>query len=81
MTVKEEVLKMVSALKNSGFQPMDIIFEGAISVKGEKILDALDEAVAEKAISGVVRIVYLAGENAVRFVEIPLGEIPQQKKG
>lgn len=79
MTIKDEVTKMVSALKSSGFAPMDIIFEGAISVKGGKVLDALDEAVGEKAISGVVRIVYSAGENAIRFVEIPLGELPPQQ--
>lgn len=80
MAVKDEVMKTVTALKNAGFTPMDIIFEGAISVKGGKVLEALDEAVTEKAISGVIRIVYAAGENAIRFVEIPLGEMPPQQQ-
>lgn len=80
MPVKEEVLKTVGALKDSGFTPLDVIFEGAISVKGGKTLDALDEAVAERAISGVIRIVYTAGANTIRFVEIPLGELPQQQQ-
>lgn len=75
MDITDEVEKTIDALKKAGFNPFDAVFEGAIGVKDEDTL-ALVQKLSEKQMAqGVVRVVYSAGdENAVRYVEIPVGE-------
>ena len=81
MKVKDEVLKVIDALKQAGFEPVDAVFEGAVGVKQDTTLAFVDKLNDAKMVSGVIRVIYTAGENQVRFVEIPVGqnEPPQEK--
>ncbi len=79
-SVKDEVLKVIEALKNAGFTPVDAVFEGAIGVKEDTTLAFVDKLTDAQLVSGVVRVIYTAGEDQVRFVEIPVGEPPGQEE-
>ncbi len=75
MKIKDEVLKTIKAIEGAGFKPVDAVFEGALGVKEASelaFLDALDE---KDLVSGVIRIIYSAEGNSVRFVEIPVGHM------
>lgn len=79
MKVSEEVQKIINALKTSGFTPIDAVFEGAVGVKQDTTLKVLDELNEKDLVSGVVRVIYSAGDDQFRFVEIPVGKgAPQQ---
>jgi hypothetical protein len=74
MKVKEEVLTVIEALKKAGFTPVDAVFEGAVGVKEDTTLAFMDKLNDAQMVSGVVRVIYTTADNAVRFVEIPVGE-------
>jgi hypothetical protein len=74
MKVKDEVLTIIDALKKAGFTPVDAVFEGAVGVKEDTTLAFMDKLNDAQMVSGVVRVIYTAADNAVRFVEIPVGE-------
>ncbi len=74
MKVKEEVLKVIDALKNAGFTPVDAVFEGAVGVKEDTTLTFMDKLNDNNLVSGVVRVIYSSGDEQVRFVEIPVGQ-------
>ena len=76
MKVKAEVLKTIEALKNSGFNPVDAVFEGAVGVKEDTTLDYMDKLNDAKLVSGVIRVIYTVEDDTVRFVEIPVGDAP-----
>ena len=80
MKVKEEVLKVIDALKAAGFTPVDAVFEGALGVKEDTTLAFMDKLNDNNMVSGVVRVIYSAGGDQVRFVEIPVGQ-PQEAAG
>jgi len=75
--VKEEVLKVIDALKKAGFEPVDAVYEGAVGVKENEVLDFMDGLNDKQLVSGVIRVIYTAGADQVRFVEIPVGS-PQE---
>ena len=77
MKVKEEVLKVIDALKKAGFEPVDAVYEGAVGVKENEVLDFMDGLNDKQLVSGVIRVIYTAGADQVRFVEIPVGS-PQE---
>ena len=75
MPVKEEVMKTYKMVKDAGFDVVDVIFEGSMTVKGKDLLAQLEElAVSNKAI-GVVSVIYSAGTDKVRKIDIPVGEL------
>ncbi len=76
MGVKDEVLKVIDALKKEGFTPVDAVFEGAVGVKEDTTLAFMDKLNQSNLVSGVIRVIYTVGEDQVRFVEIPVGEAP-----
>lgn len=78
MGIKDEVLKIIDALKKEGFTPVDAVFEGAVGVKEDTTLAFMDKLNQGNLVSGVVRVIYTVGENQVRFVEIPVGEAPAE---
>ncbi len=80
MQIKEEVLKVIDALKSQGFEPADAVFEGAIGVKEDTTLAVMDELDKKQLVSGVIRVIYTAGKNNVRFVEIPVGSLEGAEK-
>jgi len=76
MKVKDEVLKTIDALKKAGFNPVDAVFEGAVGVKEDTTLAFMDKLNDSQLVSGVVRIIYVTSDEQVRFVEIPIGQMP-----
>jgi hypothetical protein len=74
MKVKDEVLKVIDALKKSGFTPVDAVFEGAVGVKEDTTLAFMDKLNDAQMVSGVIRVIYTTEDNGVRFVEIPVGQ-------
>lgn len=75
--VKDEVLKVIDALKKAGFEPVDAVYEGAVGVKEDTVLSFMDALNEKQLVSGVIRVIYTAGGDQVRFVEIPVGQPPQ----
>ena len=80
MKVKDEVLKVIDALKKAGFEPVDAVFEGAVGVKEDTTLAFMDKLNDSQLVSGVIRVIYSAGDDQVRFVEIPVGQPQEQQK-
>ncbi len=79
MKIKDEVLSVIDALKKAGFTPVDAVFEGAIGVKEDTTLAFMDKLNDNNMASGVIRVIYSAGgTDQVRFVEIPVGQPPEQ---
>jgi hypothetical protein len=78
MKVKDEVLKVIDALKKAGFTPVDAVFEGAVGVKEDTTLAFVDKLNDAQMVSGVIRVIYTTSDNNVRFVEIPVGQPPDQ---
>ena len=81
MKVKEEVLKVIDALKKAGFTPVDAVFEGAVGVKEDTTLAFVDKLNDSQMVSGVIRVIYTTSDNNVRFVEIPVGQPPAGEEG
>ena len=81
MKIKEEVLKVIDAMKKAGFTPVDAVFEGAVGVKEDTTLAFMDKLNDAQMVSGVIRVIYTTPDNGVRFVEIPVGQAPDQAAG
>jgi len=81
MKIKDEVLKTIDALKKTGFNPVDAVFEGAVGVKEDTTLAFLDKLDDNQMISGVIRVIYTTEGDNVRFVEIPVGQAPAGAEG
>jgi len=78
MKIKEEVLKVIEALKKEGFNPVDAVFEGAVGVKEDATLAFMDKLNDAQLVSGVIRVIYTTDGESVRFVEIPVGQAPEE---
>jgi hypothetical protein len=76
MKVRDEVQKVLDMLKKEGFNPVDAVFEGALGVKDSSTLGFLEQLDEKQMVSGVVRVIYTTDGDSVRFVEIPVGELP-----
>lgn len=81
MDVKEEVLKTIDGLKKAGFNPVDAVFEGAVGVKDDEALQWIEKLDSKQLVSGVIRVIYTVGDQNIRFVEIPVGQLPQEEPG
>lgn len=80
MKIRDEVMKTIDALKSKGFNPVDAVFEGAVGVKEDATLAAMDKLDEKKLVSGVIRVIYTVEEGQVRFVEIPVGQETGEKE-
>jgi hypothetical protein len=80
LKIKDEVLKVIDGLKKEGFTPVDAVFEGALGVKEDATLAFMDKLNDNQMVSGVIRVIYTAGDDNVRFVEIPVGQAPEEGK-
>ena len=78
LKISEEIQKMIKALKDNGFTPVDAVFEGAMGVKEDTTLAFLDKLNEAQLVNGVIRIIYTSGDDQVRFVEIPVGQGTQE---
>ncbi len=79
MQIKDEVMQMLEMLKSKGLNPVDAVFEGAIGVKDDSTLAVMDKLNDKQLVSGVIRIIYTADGEHVRFVEIPVGQGGEQQ--
>lgn len=79
LSVKDEVLKTIDALKNAGFTPIDAVFEGAVGVKEDTTLSFMDKLNDAQLANGVIRVIYTTDGQTVRFVEIPVGQQGQDQ--
>jgi len=75
LKIKDEVLKTIKGLEESGFKPVDAVFEGAVGVKEDATLAFMDSLDSKQLVSGVIRIIYTSEGNSIRFVEIPVGQM------
>lgn len=73
MGVNAEVVKTYKMLKDADFEVLDVIFEGAMAVKDKSSLDILEDLASKKKAMGVIRVVYSAGKDQLRTIEIPVG--------
>jgi hypothetical protein len=79
MAMKEEVVKTYKMVKDAGFDVVDVIFEGSMTVKGKEILGQLEDLSSNNKAIGVVKVIYSAGTDKLRQIEIPVGElVPEQ---
>ncbi len=79
MKIRDEVQKVIDALKKAGFTPVDAVFEGALGVKEDTTLAFMDKLDSGQLVSGVIRVIYTTADDDVRFVEIPVGQAPAQQ--
>ncbi|GEM_PF-764195 len=79
MQIKDEVMQMLETLKKAGLNPVDAVFEGAVGVKEDTTLAFMDKLNEKQLVSGVIRIIYTADKDQVRFVEIPVGQGGEQQ--
>ncbi len=79
MQIKDEVMQMLETLKKAGFNPVDAVFEGAVGVKEDTTLAFMDKLNEKQLVSGVIRIIYTADKDQVRFIEIPVGQGGEQQ--
>ena len=77
--IKEEVVKIYGMIKDSGYEVVDVIFEGAMTVKKKELISQIEELAEQKKAMGVIRIIYTPGENRIRTIEIPVGEGPVEE--
>ena len=81
MKIKEEVMTVIDALKKAGFNPVDAVFEGAVGVKEDTVLDFVGKLDDKQLVSGVIRVIYTTDGENIRFVEIPVGQqTPPEEK-
>lgn len=79
MAIRDEVMKTLDMLKKAGYNPVDAVFEGAVGVKEDTTLAFMDKLDEKQLVSGVIRIIYTANGEQVRFVEIPVGQGGEQQ--
>lgn len=79
MAIRDEVMKTLDMLKKAGYNPVDAVFEGAVGVKEDTTLAFVDKLDEKQLVSGVIRIIYTADGEQVRFVEIPVGQGGEQQ--
>ncbi len=73
MRITEEVPATYNMLKNADFEIVDVVFEGAMTVKGKELLTEIENLANEKKAIGTIKLIYGTGQNSVRTIEIPVG--------
>ncbi len=74
MKAEDEVIKTIEALKAAGFEPVDAIFKGMITVMKKSQLQWIQQLADAQEAVGTITIVYKTPDGGVRTVEIPIGE-------
>jgi len=80
MPMHEEVVKTYKMVKDAGFDVVDVIFEGSMTVKGKDILAQLEELAGTNKAIGVIKVIYSTGADRIRQIEIPVGEIVPEEQ-
>ncbi len=80
MKASEEVIKTLEMLKSAGFEPVDAVFKGMITVMKKSQLDWLQQLADAKEAVGTIAVIYKTPDGDVRTVEIPIGEIPAEEE-
>jgi hypothetical protein len=75
MSIGEEVVKTYKMVKEAGFEVVDVIFEGSMTVKGKDVLAQLEELAGKNKALGMVKVIYSAGPDKLRQIEIPVGDL------
>ncbi|MBS3060240.1 MAG: hypothetical protein J4432_01880 [DPANN group archaeon] len=73
MKITDEVPKTYNMLKQADFEIVDVVFEGAMTIKGKHILTEIEDLASENKATGTIRMVYETGDNEARAIEIPVG--------
>lgn len=80
--IGEEVTKTYKMLKDAGFEIVDVVFEGAMTVEKKDMLAILESLASEQKAMGSVKIIYSTAPEQLRTIEIPVGEaLPEAGKG
>ncbi len=79
MNAEEEVIKTIEALKSAGFEPVDAIFKGMITVMKKSQLEWIQQLADAKEAVGTITIVYRTPDGDVRTIEIPIGNISEEE--
>ncbi|MDN5358330.1 MAG: hypothetical protein PWP76_173 [Candidatus Diapherotrites archaeon] len=80
MKASEEVIKTLEMLKSAGFEPVDAIFKGMITVMNKSQLEWIQGLADAKEAVGTITIIYKTPDGDVRTIEIPVGEIPGEEE-
>ena len=73
--IGEEVTKTYKMVKDAGFEVVDVVFEGAMTVEKKDILAVLQGLAEENKAMGSVKIIYSVAQDQLRTIEIPVGEV------
>ncbi len=79
MNAEEEVIKTIEALRSAGFEPVDAIFKGMITVMKKSQLQWIQQLADAKEAVGTITIIYKTPDGDVRTIEIPIGNIPEEE--
>jgi hypothetical protein len=77
-SMEQEIIDTYKLLKQGGFNVVEIVFEGGISVKDKSVLKQLQVLVDSEKAFGVAKIVYLSKDGSPRMIEIPSRELTQE---
>jgi len=73
MKITEEVPTTYEMLKNTNFEILDVVFEGAMTIKGKEILTEIEDLAQDNKAMGTIKLIYSTGNNEARIIEIPVG--------
>lgn len=79
--IGEEVTKTYKMVKDAGFEVVDVVFEGAMTVEKKDILAVLQGLAEEQKAMGSVKIIYSVAPDQLRTIEIPVGEVMPEEAG
>ena len=75
MEISEEVVKTFKMLEDAGFEVVDVIFEGYLSLEEKKLVEKIQELAKERKAVGTIKLIYAVGKDEYRSIEIPVGEL------
>jgi len=81
MKASEEVIKTIEMLKSAGFEPVDAIFKGMITVLKKSQLEWIQQLADAKEAVGTITIIYKTPDGDIRTIEIPVGEVSEEEEG
>ncbi|HIQ09951.1 MAG TPA: hypothetical protein EYH23_00310 [Euryarchaeota archaeon] len=80
MKASEEVIKTIEMLKSAGFEPVDAIFKGMITVLKKSQLEWIQQLADAKEAVGTITIIYKTPDGDIRTIEIPVGEVSEEEE-
>lgn len=76
MDPKQEIDKVSKMLKDSGFQVLDVQFEGVVEAIDNRVVAVINKMSQDQQAFGTFKIYYDC-EGDTRMIEIPVGPPPQ----